>query len=564
MHQSYDFSLFFFVDVFLCACRDLEIEVIQTLFEADAYIASLSSKLCCPLLSNDSDFFVQRNIDIISLSSLDFVPTSKRSAKLLASAPSEAGIVCRRFNQQRFCDHYGIADPRLLHLMSSVVGNDYVPVKTFERFFAQVRKPKKKSVSPRHKVMEGILSWIGREKDVDGAIEKIMDTIPKNERQRLRAKIASSMCMYVTPAVTDDRSSPVTSFDRKTVVPDWLLDGFKSGSFPHWFMDILFNRFAILHSQVEEVAEESSHLFASPILRHTCELLTSEDQDNLPRAVQVYVRVWRTLKYVRFYNEGTCRRISTFKEKTAEENENYLYDLISLPSELRQRLKEAACGDGSMKLFLLGLFFWTNRAKVPVLYIKVLAFGLFAVKLRSEQEGKINEKVHERLRRFETTPQDLKDGRRNVCLAFVKSLSRLQSVIYHLQKLSLLLNIDTLGDCRPWRAWNGTFLFNVHGDLQGFRDGNRIEACLEFDSSLITSFYALFDLMREFTVDLIPNIQFQGRRRLRSKKRVSDVLVTSELLENKFSALALSDDGSNCCSDTEQPAQDDDSAKRLL
>jgi hypothetical protein len=83
------------------------------------------------------------NIPFVTLDSLAFeVSIDEKDQKFLD---------CKMFSMDKFLSHYRIKDPIFLHLMSSVLGNDYIPASSFERFFSQIRLPKKKSMSPRHK-----------------------------------------------------------------------------------------------------------------------------------------------------------------------------------------------------------------------------------------------------------------------------------------------------------------------------------------------------------------------------------------------------------------------------
>lgn len=157
MPNNYWFS---YPDVFLEACLSSpNVKLIQTNFEADPYLAKLATVLNCPILSNDSDFFIYQ-VQFIKLDSLDWdVSEDEEQNKFLD---------CQIFKKSKFMNYYGIKDSTMLHLMSSVIGNDYIPPKTFERFFNQMRQPKKrKSLSPRHRIMMGLLEWLGRENDCD-------------------------------------------------------------------------------------------------------------------------------------------------------------------------------------------------------------------------------------------------------------------------------------------------------------------------------------------------------------------------------------------------------------
>ena len=79
--------------------------------EADAEVASLANAWNCPVLSNDSDFFIfDIKAGYIPLSSLDW-KSSRLSAKI--------------FHRRNLASHLRI-HPELLPLFASLVGNDYV------------------------------------------------------------------------------------------------------------------------------------------------------------------------------------------------------------------------------------------------------------------------------------------------------------------------------------------------------------------------------------------------------------------------------------------------------
>lgn len=55
--------------MFLRTARDCGVDVVQANFEADAYMARLAGERRCPVVSNDSDFFVYP-VDFVFLDSL--------------------------------------------------------------------------------------------------------------------------------------------------------------------------------------------------------------------------------------------------------------------------------------------------------------------------------------------------------------------------------------------------------------------------------------------------------------------------------------------------------------
>ena len=71
-HNTIGVLPLFAKEVFFQAIRDVsEVMLIQDFYEADSKIASIASSLKCPVLSNDSDFFVF-NVEVISLRYLSF------------------------------------------------------------------------------------------------------------------------------------------------------------------------------------------------------------------------------------------------------------------------------------------------------------------------------------------------------------------------------------------------------------------------------------------------------------------------------------------------------------
>ena len=136
-------------EVFHQALRDADVSLVQSNFEADRYMAALAKRIGCPVASNDSDFFVY---------DVEFVPLD--SVVIGEAEVAEDGarhITCRQFDKAKFLRVFGLTSSDHLYLMSSVLGNDYIPIHSFEKFFAQVSKPKKKKLSPRRKASNRLI-----------------------------------------------------------------------------------------------------------------------------------------------------------------------------------------------------------------------------------------------------------------------------------------------------------------------------------------------------------------------------------------------------------------------
>ena len=132
-HNTIGVLPLFAKEVFFQAIRDVsEVMLIQDFYEADSKIASIASSLKCPVLSNDSDFFVF-NVEVISLRFLSF-RGEKGDLKT-----GNYKLSCQRFDREAFLKHFGIGNRDMLFLLASLMGNDYVSGKAFERVFSQIR-----------------------------------------------------------------------------------------------------------------------------------------------------------------------------------------------------------------------------------------------------------------------------------------------------------------------------------------------------------------------------------------------------------------------------------------
>ena len=70
-----------------------KIEVIQCQYEADNEIAALGRGMNCPVVSNDSDFYIM-GVQVIPLSLMDFSIATK--------SPNGFGIDCKLFSMSNF------------------------------------------------------------------------------------------------------------------------------------------------------------------------------------------------------------------------------------------------------------------------------------------------------------------------------------------------------------------------------------------------------------------------------------------------------------------------------
>ena len=165
----------------------------------------------------------------------------------------------------------------------------------------------------------------------------------------------------------------------------------------------------------------------------------------------------------------------------------------------------------------------------------ITAFKDIANRIKSLKPDS-RDKFQERCRRFLKTDTSMK----RCTMAVVYSLANLQAVLYHASVLSRLLSTEWQ-EFRASVFWNGTLIYNIHHDLEGYSDSdNRCEAILHFDEILVSCFRELMKMFDPF-IDLGSMLPGSGKARRKNKKKTGSKIILQEV-GNKFELLSVSDE----------------------
>lgn len=149
-------------DVFKDVLRSINVPVIQCNFEADQELVVLARILNCPVISNDSDFYIS-NVTYIPFSSLEL-----KAYRFSKKIKDKYYIRCKLYQLDQFLNKFdGLHDKSLLPLISCVLGNDYIPPHTFKHFLGigySFKLPKR---------MEKTLQWLRGVIFADVAVEEV-------------------------------------------------------------------------------------------------------------------------------------------------------------------------------------------------------------------------------------------------------------------------------------------------------------------------------------------------------------------------------------------------------
>ncbi|XP_056597158.1 protein asteroid homolog 1 [Triplophysa dalaica] len=272
--------------VFIQVLSQLGVPLVQCMTEADFEIASLAKHWHCPVLSNDSDFYI---FDLRG----GYLPLSFFEWNNVSGKTTERYIPARHFTVNRFCSHFNRLKKQLLPLFAVVAGNDYTPDKITEAFFIRAEFPtgrmSGRGSGPR---LEGFLLWLSRFTTPVDAMEEVLEILGGQQKGNIRTQLSNGIQDYQLPqtsSLAQYFTSPqpalpnTQGLSRSAVLasqPEWLLRAVALGKLPSLVLDVLVLQKVLLIAQVENSQLPSSHLSSLSIRKTIYGLLLDKSRHN--------------------------------------------------------------------------------------------------------------------------------------------------------------------------------------------------------------------------------------------------------------------------------------------
>ena len=257
---------------FVRVLQRLGIEYVTCDFEADHQIAALARHWNCPVLTNDSDFFIYDIPAGVIL--LDYLNLRCKDPKQHSKHHSE--IVCRYleaqiFYCQKFMKFLHVDNHSLVVLFATLLGNDIVDGRNFDNFFLQIKLPKMHNrckSSHRHRKISGLVAWLQSVSTTSDAVAYILNKLPQNRRRNVESLIELSLSCYCEPQsnlheyfdVDNEQKKCAVRTFGECVLPDWFLVSISRGIIPTAVLNILASQRLLLLSQIEASPEKSSYI----------------------------------------------------------------------------------------------------------------------------------------------------------------------------------------------------------------------------------------------------------------------------------------------------------------
>lgn len=137
--------------VFIQTLARLEVPLAQCYGEADQEIGALAREWECPVLSNDSDFYI---FDLPA----GLLPISHFQWEAVEQSGSQSYIPCKSYRNSSLCIFFNI-QRQLLPTFAALAGNDYVKLQWMELSIKWAQFAPAGSGTPPNR-LEGLLCWL--------------------------------------------------------------------------------------------------------------------------------------------------------------------------------------------------------------------------------------------------------------------------------------------------------------------------------------------------------------------------------------------------------------------
>lgn len=410
-------------DVFKEVLTEINVPYTICEFEADDEIAAMARHLNCPVLSYDSDFFIY-NVLYIPFNTLNF------KAKCIEEDGNKFyALDCKIYRVQQLIYHFGGLKEDMLPLLATLLGNDYVEKRVFNKFFSQLKLTKsKKKKNEQQRCIHTLFKWLQNETQ-ETAIAKILGRLKKNQKDKVFYIIKKSVEGYnrthcrslkyfnisndftlteselsmpeVMDHTSDEENDSSNSNDDKSdeesvsddseiddegpCLPDWFSEGIRHKNIPQAYLNLYTHHLHFCSPQAEDYNDEDSSICILPILRYAFDMLTDFAHENC-----VYVSREKDSNYKRIFigQEYSVSRLleTPFSELSVDQTKLYYQHF------LKERLPNLDISDiellpSNLQLFMIALLWWVAKCQVTLAHVHSLLISYLMLDVIDEKTG---------------------------------------------------------------------------------------------------------------------------------------------------------------------------------
>ncbi|KPJ11832.1 Protein asteroid [Papilio machaon] len=509
-------------------------------FEADDEIAAMARYLNCPVLSYDSDFFIY-NVQYIPFNTLEIKPK-----QVILNNDKVLVMECKIYKVEYLVANFGGLKEELLPLLATLLGNDFVEKRVFNRFFSQLKLQKNEPKDDLYTNMPINLN--------DNEIDSSEET--DNEECDDSSSTSSNK---------ENTDSDLQNLNNNHIngMPEWFAEYIRLNKVPRFYINLYTHQLYFFSPQAEDYSDEDASLCALPILRYVFDILTDFSYENF-----IYVSRENNSNYKRLVidKEYSISRLTetSFNELNNEQLKKYFYHFIKQKMPLLD-YETIELLPSNFQLYMISILWWISNCSVPLSHIHSLIITYIFLDAIDEKIGTFrghsffNNKHSKKLEELKKRPfvpasieEELYLNKHKIqyedCLIAgsvllkhfeiddsirkrpksydvrkIHSFAQFQSCLLQFNGLNTLCG-DPFKSTIYSKCYNGTFIYNMALKLENQDDPILfIEQYLKGATSVLTFYKSLCHLFNKcLTTMNLTTVKWSNRKRRSRRKKKED------------------------------------------
>uniref|UniRef100_A0A8C1Z506 Protein asteroid homolog 1-like n=1 Tax=Cyprinus carpio TaxID=7962 RepID=A0A8C1Z506_CYPCA len=381
--------------VFRQLLHKLKVPLVQCLEEADWEIAALAEEWNCPVLSNDSDFYIFN----LKAGFLPITHFQWQNVKVDRQTKKKF-IQAKHFTVKKFCASFNM-NTDLLPVFASILGNDYVKLQNI-RCLTWAENSQN---GIQHDHIDGLLNWLSPFPGPEAAVSALLTRIDDKEKAITQEALSKGIQEYKLFPGSLAKFFHSKTIPRTTctgllqVLPQCTLRHLLEGKMSSIIIDAVVHRRVFMVSQVEDFQLPCSSETSRPIRQVIYGLLLLGEQ----QTADIKTFTGTSKCYVQEY----CRQQLKLSSQNVEAIQTGLMEGL----QLKTLWKEPPSVRLQVLLDTLGVSSEMLRGIQPALHLQMLVTYYWLVNAQPQPSqmhlwGLLLGMVHGK---FSSTPQGQRD-----------------------------------------------------------------------------------------------------------------------------------------------------------
>ncbi|KAK6185556.1 hypothetical protein SNE40_007762 [Patella caerulea] len=393
-------------ETFRCILDTLGVEHVTCEYEADEHIAILAEKWNCPVISNDSDFYVYNiKAGFFPMDYVDFrVKRKKVKDGETGKTKTHLYILVQKYHHDHYSEVFGKFNPQLIPLLATILGNDFVNGKVFGPFTSRFKRPasNKPKISKRYSKTAALVSYLRRYGSFEEALQHIIEHFQDERKSVIQKTIQDSVASYtfINTAETFLTKYLTGCLEVSTIrrndffgepVPDWIVNALLKAEISPFVQNALVLRRVILQCQVEELRKPSSHDISINIRRVIYGMLFSsqktKDLDDIRASRDTHIEeydrktsdVGKTYAIPITQIDDVCKvlGIRGLPMVDIERRQDFLLHVLAVSKEFIGRFHS------SLQLLMAITVYWARSAGIPKYHLAAYLLNVLLLRISS-------------------------------------------------------------------------------------------------------------------------------------------------------------------------------------